>query len=181
MQATAHILREHGAEGLSTNKVAKRAGVSIGSLYQYFPNKTALILALAREHAGEQVAAVAQSIGLLAGASVQNAARRFVEATVAVHRSDPALHLALSSEVLVRGLHTAMEDHARARELIAAWIRSRSDVQVDDPEMTAWLLVTSVEAAVHMALFEQPEMLDDPRFTDGLVDLVARALGPEAR
>ncbi|MEZ4316830.1 MAG: TetR/AcrR family transcriptional regulator [Myxococcota bacterium] len=177
MQATAHILREEGAEGLSTNKVAKRAGVSIGSLYQYFPNKNSLILALATQHSDDQVREVAENIGLLFGASIHEAARRFVEATVSVHRQDPRLHLAITSEILVRGLGRALQDHARARELIAAWLRTRDDVDVDDPDMTAWMLVTAVESAVHMALFEDPDKLDDPAFTDAIVQMVVRTLG----
>ena len=47
LTATAHILTEDGYDRLTTNRVAERAGVSIGSLYQYFPHKDALIFALA--------------------------------------------------------------------------------------------------------------------------------------
>lgn len=60
LEAAAHILDTRGAEAFNTNAVAERAGVSIGSLYQYFSNKTALVQALIqREHAqllGELVA-----------------------------------------------------------------------------------------------------------------------------
>jgi AcrR family transcriptional regulator len=49
LEAAAHILEEHGLEGYNTNAVAKRAGVSIGSLYQYFPNKDSLSAALSRQ------------------------------------------------------------------------------------------------------------------------------------
>jgi AcrR family transcriptional regulator len=46
LEAAAHILREGGARALTTNKIATRAGVSIGSLYQYFPNKQSVVRAL---------------------------------------------------------------------------------------------------------------------------------------
>ncbi len=188
LEATAHILRENGADGLSTNRVAKRAGVSIGSLYQYFPNKTALMVELARQHSSEQVAAVAAHLAEKGtSGTIEEVVRRFIDATVSVHRADPALHLALTSEVLLRGEGVALQDHARARELVAAFIRMRSDVEVADPEMTAWVLVTAVESAVHMALFEdagemgfeQAEVsrLDDPAFTEALVAMCVRTLG----
>lgn len=48
VEAAAHILESEGASGLTTNKIAERAGVSIGSLYQYFPNKEAIVIALAK-------------------------------------------------------------------------------------------------------------------------------------
>jgi AcrR family transcriptional regulator len=63
LQAAAHILERGGLTALNTNRVAEKAGVSVGSLYQYYPNKDALIVALAeREHAGllTRLARVAQ-------------------------------------------------------------------------------------------------------------------------
>lgn len=52
VEAAAHILEEHGFDGYTTNAVADRAGVSIGSLYQYFPNKDAITLVLIERDAG---------------------------------------------------------------------------------------------------------------------------------
>jgi AcrR family transcriptional regulator len=49
LEAAAHILEEQGLEGYNTNAIAERAGVSVGSLYQYFPNKDALTSALSRQ------------------------------------------------------------------------------------------------------------------------------------
>lgn len=49
LQAAAHILEEEGDTAFTSNRIAERAGVSIGSLYQYFPNKKAILFALAME------------------------------------------------------------------------------------------------------------------------------------
>ena len=46
LEASARILESHGLHAFNTNAIAARAGVSIGSLYQYFPNKDAILLAL---------------------------------------------------------------------------------------------------------------------------------------
>ena len=51
LEATAQVLVEHGYAGANTNLIAERAGVSVGSLYQYFPNKDALVAALHERHA----------------------------------------------------------------------------------------------------------------------------------
>jgi AcrR family transcriptional regulator len=53
VEAAAQILERHGADGFNTNAVAERAGVSIGTLYQYFPDKRAILLAAARRELGE--------------------------------------------------------------------------------------------------------------------------------
>jgi len=49
LQAAAHILEDKGETAFTSNRIAERAGVSIGSLYQYFPNKDAILFALAAE------------------------------------------------------------------------------------------------------------------------------------
>lgn len=58
LEAAARILEERGLEGYTTNAVAARAGVSVGSLYQYFPNKDAVTLALIAREAGDLPAGV---------------------------------------------------------------------------------------------------------------------------
>lgn len=85
IEATARILENHGHDGFTTNAVAERAGVSIGTLYQYFPNKEALLGALiARETAllvDDAELVVAEPSGLAAldlliGAAVAHQLRR---------------------------------------------------------------------------------------------------------
>ena len=53
LEAAARILETGGATGLNTNAIAQRAGVSVGSLYQYFPNKEAILAELIREKRGQ--------------------------------------------------------------------------------------------------------------------------------
>ena len=55
LEATTHILTEEGYEKANTNRIAERAGVSIGSLYQYFPNKESLLTALIEQHVNEML------------------------------------------------------------------------------------------------------------------------------
>src|SRR6185436_18877511 len=50
LDAVPHVLRRHGAEAITTNRVAEAAGISIGSLYQYFPDKQAIFMALHDRH-----------------------------------------------------------------------------------------------------------------------------------
>lgn len=61
-EATAQILQREGMGALSTNRIAERAGVSVGTLYQYFPNKQAVLLAMGRRDIEETMAEVSAAV-----------------------------------------------------------------------------------------------------------------------
>src|SRR5215468_1795298 len=63
IQATARVLIEDGYDRASTNRIAQAAGVSIGSLYQYFPSKEALVSALVDEHVSRMLSVVERALG----------------------------------------------------------------------------------------------------------------------
>ena len=79
LEATARVLVKHGFDGLSTNAVAAGAGVSIGSLYQYFQNKEALVLALIERHMEEMNTAILAELTRVAKLPLAEAARCVVE------------------------------------------------------------------------------------------------------
>jgi AcrR family transcriptional regulator len=59
-EATARIIERHGAGAVNTNAIAERAGVSVGTLYEYFPNKEAVLIAMARRQLGEDEREIAK-------------------------------------------------------------------------------------------------------------------------
>lgn len=96
LEAAAHILGERGWPATTTNAVAERAGVSIGSLYQYFPNKLALVEAVRQRHFEEVLA-------VLAAAADPRAPRRqriaaLVDGMIGVHARHPAAYRVLLEE-----------------------------------------------------------------------------------
>ncbi len=94
-EASARILEEDGLAGLNTNLVAERAGVSVGSLYQYFPSKEAILAGLLRRKRAEllnRVRAVATSYG---GLTLELAVSRFLAAATYHQLERPALSRAL--------------------------------------------------------------------------------------
>src|SRR5687767_9744104 len=103
LDATARVLVAEGWDKASTNRIAKVAGVSIGSLYQYYPSKESLILALIERHCQEMLALLAASSEALRTAPVDVAVRTYVRAMLAAHAKEPELHQALTTQVMQIG------------------------------------------------------------------------------
>ncbi|QEL26786.1 TetR/AcrR family transcriptional regulator [Bosea sp. F3-2] len=96
IEAGARVLSEQGWTGFTTNKVAEAAGVSIGSLYQYFPDKVSLVDAIRRKHLDDSLNAVRNALAteLPLAAFVETLVSNIVEA----HGTHPGLHRVLLDE-----------------------------------------------------------------------------------
>ncbi len=99
LDATARILAESGYARLTTNAAAERANVSIGSLYQYFPNKDALVAGVVDRHGRRVYDTIMAEAGAEEPASLDAAIRSMVAGVVAAHRIDPVLHGVLEAEM----------------------------------------------------------------------------------
>jgi AcrR family transcriptional regulator len=179
LAATARVLVRHGFDGLTTNAVAEAAGVSIGSLYQYFPNKEALVSALIEKHLEDMNAAVLAELARVAKLPMAEAARCVIELTIRAHTVDPALHRVLTEQVPRVGKLAKVRDlgglsHRMVAGLLAA---RRSEIAIRDPDLAAFILVSTIEAIVHRAAVLWPERLDDPALIDEATLLVTRYLG----
>lgn len=176
VEATAQVLITDGFDKASTNRIAERAGVSIGSLYQYFPNKEALVLAVSRRHTGEMLAVLEPDGSTLTG-PLPEVVRSVIGAIIRAHAHDPELHRTLVVEVLRIGLPHAIEQSRRARALVRAFLEARDDeIIVTNLDAAAGVLVATVIGAVHAAVLEDVELLQSPAFEDELVALIVRYL-----
>ena len=99
MEATARVLIKEGYDRASTNKIAAVAGVSIGSLYQYFPSKEALVAAVIDRHTQELSQVFRNALLRVATRPIEVAARELVAAAIDGHRVNPKLHRVLAEEV----------------------------------------------------------------------------------
>jgi AcrR family transcriptional regulator len=176
LDATARVLVRDGWDRASTNRIAKAAGVSVGSLYQYFPNKEALVLALARRHGDQMLALFARSATELAQAPLQVAVPAFVRAMLDAHRVDPELHLALVHQLLSVGLEPVDEVIGTAQAMVRAYLETRQDeIVVQDLDAASWMCVTVVDSVVHAAVLDR-KRLDDPAIERELCAVVLRYL-----
>ncbi|MDF2693929.1 MAG: Transcriptional regulator, TetR family, partial [Labilithrix sp.] len=178
LAATARILVKVGYDHASTNKIAEAAGVSIGSLYQYFPSKEALVAAVIEKHTGEMMDLVRASLVRVAALPVREAARELVRIMIEAHRIEPKLHRVLVEQIPRVGSMEHVERlDEEATRLVRAYLEAhRDEIAVDDLDMAAFLAVSSVEALTHVAVLRRPELLSDPRFVDEVAALVVRYL-----
>ncbi len=150
VEATARILVDDGLHGVSTNRIAEVAGVSVGSLYQYFPSKEALVMAVVERHANNVVTLLSDAFAQALQEPLPVAIDQLVSAIVDVHDQQPELQHAIVSQVMTLGVHHTAPMHARAVDVVHAFLITRQeDLLVDDCRSAAWMLVTTVMATLH--------------------------------
>lgn len=174
LEAAARIVRREGLAGLNTNRIAERAGISVGTLYGYFPDKTAILVALARRILREDQAAMFAAVE---SASPGNTVRAVVRALVARHRTDSGLRRAVMSVHLGEGLG---DEHSDGVERFIAALAERRDLS----RLGALRLFVATRAAlgVARALVEEkkPIPFSDTDIEDEIVRLVETYLSPAA-
>ena len=164
VDAAAHILREGGYEALTTNRAAERAGVSVGSLYQYFPNKEAILAELSRRHQVELERGMRDIIARADAMTLAEIVTALIEDNARAHFHDPALHKVLFEESPALGPDDWREGFAqRAVDMVKALLEQRrAEITVTDLPLAALIVAQSVEAVIHGAA-----MRGDPRLTTG--------------
>lgn len=178
LAATARVLVREGYDHASTNKIAVAAGVSVGSLYQYFPSKEALVAAVIERHIGEMMSVVRESLARVAPLPLHEAARELVRVMIDAHRIEPKLHRVLVEQIpRVGNMEQIERVDEEAIELVKLYLEAhREEIGVEDLDMAAFLAVSSVEAMTHVAVLRRPELLSDPQFVEEVAALVVRYL-----
>ncbi len=141
LEATTQVLLSAGKERLTTTRVAERAGVSIGTLYQYFPNKSALLQAALRRHFDAVASAVEEVCEAQTGRSAKAMATALVNAYLEAKMQDPKTSVALyavSSDV--DGLQLARQIGVRTHDAITAMLHTASDGEIANADLVATVL-----------------------------------------
>jgi AcrR family transcriptional regulator len=179
LEATARVLVKHGFDGLTTNAVAAAAGVSIGSLYQYFPNKEALVGALIERHVEDMHHAVGKELARVATLPIPQAVRAMIELTIRAQSVDPELHRVMLEQVpRVGRMARILELKNVTQQTITALLEARkSELAITNADVAAFLLVSAIEAVAHRATLFAPARLRDPSLIDEATAMVTRYLG----
>jgi len=176
LDATARVLTRDGYDRASTNRIAAKAGVSVGSLYQYFPNKEALVAALVARHNREILQLVREALKDVAALDLPTAVRAMVTAALDAHLVDPALHRIIAEQVPRMGQLAEIEGLERETFLLVrSYLEERRDeMSVRDLDSATSILVTTVEALTHAFVIHKPDALDGDR--DRFIDEVTRLI-----
>lgn len=168
--AGAHVLDTRGWSGFTTNEVARIAGVSIGSVYQYFPNKLALVDAIRRQHFDDVLAVLQRAC--VRESAPERLIACLVSDLIAVHRNYPTLHRTLldlpAMEETKAAYDAFQKEYLRRYALVVAVYRG-SDPDKED-RITAQVLSSALEGVIHNAA--RRGLLARPRLKRELIRLV---------
>ena len=175
VESGARVLGERGWAGFTTNTVAAVAGISIGSLYQYFPDKLSLVEAVRRRHFDEVLMVMRKA---MAGAlPLPQRAEALVQGMIDAHNVNPELHRVLLDEAPghdgSRVAHDAFlaEYHAHYKTFVA---RHRNDRDGPSDDVLAQLLSGAVEGVIHSAA--RKHVLGSPELKRELVRMICSYL-----
>jgi len=181
--ACERILREEGPDALNTNRIAEVAGVTVGSLYRYFPNKEAVVsdvyeqMLRAQSEAYEALYARADE---LRGLGLEELVRLTVDANADLHVRLLALH----PEFYRRHLRQLDLGDRQSERFDRSWIaqterwlrgvlaRHREALSVEDLDLAAFVALRAIAGVLRAAARDTPERLSEPAFRDALHRMV---------
>jgi AcrR family transcriptional regulator len=147
--AVERVLEQHGPAGLTTNRVAEVAGVSVGTLYQWFPNKEALVGALQERYIQHTFGLCRAALAAADGVPFATVVERVAVALAAAHREQRPIHRWLTD---LRSAAAFMDRWREEVDLfideVATFLAGRTDVGAIDPRPAAFVLVHAIEGIV---------------------------------
>jgi AcrR family transcriptional regulator len=175
VEATARILVREGFEKTSTNRIAEIAGVSVGSLYQYFPSKEALVAAVIDRHNEEIMGIVRAALTEVADMPIEKAVRRLVTVAIEAHRINPKLHRVLAEQIPRTGQLADVEAFNREiHTLVRAYLESRrKEMRKIDLDVATFVCVSAIEAVAHNTVLDHAEAMSE-KMVRVLVDETTR-------
>lgn len=148
LEATVKLLGREGVDAVTTNRIAETAGVSIGSLYQYFPDKRAIFDALHELHAQRIRQVIARTLDTHATSPLEPLVLALVDAMIDEHSADPPqLHELLAQQP---------QDGGGLRRALGALLTSRQPEVGSHPSGTLFAIPSLMDVLVHEAVLSRP-------------------------
>lgn len=175
LDATAILLTAEGFAAATTTRVAEKAGVSIGSLYQYFPNREALVRALARRRDSAAQRAVQLVLEDTRGARLETVLMRSLKAMLAFHGSDLPLHRVLVQEAPRLGPMDWVTGADAHRYTVTRRMLGHHRAELRpgiDPDVAAFLVPDMIGAAIAATVVARPSAFASGALERELTDML---------
>lgn len=144
-EATIQVLLANGFDKTTTIQIAERAGVSVGSLYQYFPNKRALLAAIVRRHVGGVVDETVAACESVHGKPIEQMCATIMAAFVDAKTRRPDISRALYlPTAAVNGDAIVKEESSRCAQAVHEMLITASDASFEQPRVVSSILVASI-------------------------------------
>lgn len=176
MEGAAQILEADGLAALTTNAVAERAGVSIGTLYQYFADKNALLVAMAKREVTATLAAVERALQSEVDTTMEGRVRGMVRAVLNAFRGRQRVRKALVQAIFAQGIGSELMMPVVAFTA-ASGEGARQDGAPTLSREQAFVLSRALMGAIRAAVLEDQPFFKSRAFEDELVRLVLAYLG----
>lgn len=182
LAATARVLCERGYARTSTNHIAEAAEISVGSLYQYFPNKDALFVALHKRHEQQLQALIEGMLSQLLAQgkllSLRQAMASLIRAWIQAHQLEPELHRRLEAEFPFfepdeEVQSTERRIQAQIRELLSL---HATEIFQADLDLATYLIMKTIESHVHALVIAPPSGFSPEALEAGLLDAITGCL-----
>jgi AcrR family transcriptional regulator len=158
LDAAVRILRRSGVAAITTNRIAEVAGVSIGSVYQYFPNKHALFVALHERHIAQVDAVIREHLDSSDGENLAHLVGSMLDAMIKIHTVDPELSELLQSEVPHRADGSADFSTRLHADFHAALARhDKTSGARTPPSSRTFFVANMVDALGHAIVLRRPK------------------------
>ncbi len=173
-EATAQLLHRDGIERLTTNRIAERAGFSIGTLYQYFPNKQAILLAMAEYERKKVTLQITQATINTRHLPLDEVIRRIVRLYLqAFNRRLRVRHLILKAMLGSGDLNAFLAETSKTAQWLCreSPLAGRPDIRPLD-ETSIYVLSRALLGVIRSATFERSPLIHEPAFENELVLLL---------
>jgi AcrR family transcriptional regulator len=157
LEAATRVFVKEGYAKATTNRIASAAGVSVGSLYQYFPSKDAIAVELLRRYRDGLVELVGARLSSATPATFTTVVRDLIRELLRAEGINPALHRVLIEQVLRTSARREMLGFEERLEAVLAEGMRAAKIELRDPELSAFLLVRVVLSVVQSAVVDRPK------------------------
>ncbi len=169
-QATTQLLEKDGFEKTSTNKIAEKAGISIGSLYQYFPTKDAILSAMMKAYVERHTAMIQKKMEARKNESLREVIRGLVSIIIEDKKKEVRFNKMFAQKMFGYNFMDLMQQQdATLIELSKLHLKPfENEIRDENIELALYMVIQTMKIVPAALIFQTRFKLDDPKVVDEL-------------